>query len=242
MSHVEDMGNTLAGMLTRLPPEQLHPVRAWIEEYALPTLAEVGQGSTSPDLAEAVALFEQTRELIDDVLALSETTRGHLVSYLATLGMTEDQPPPSLPHPSTHPRIPTDASRDRSWIEQVRQRLPEHTGGQTTGLTYDQDGTELQVNSGRDPKLSEQARLILHNSERFPTDDRGEPTVTMHVEVKYALMMRQAGQTYGVVVLNNELCRGCEKAVPEILPKGSTLKVWHPGTPETITLRGKARP
>ncbi|WP_026449291.1 DddA-like double-stranded DNA deaminase toxin [Actinopolyspora mortivallis] len=242
MSHVEDMGNTLAGMLGRLPPEQLHPARAWIEEYALPTLAEIGPGSSSAELAEAVALLERARELIDDVLALSETTRGHVVGYLATLGISGEQPPPSLPHPSPLDRIPTDASRDRSWIDQVRQRLPDYTGGQTTGLVYDQDGNELQVNSGRDPKLSEQARLILHNSERYPTDDRGAPAVTTHVEVKYALMMRQAGQTYGVVVLNNELCRGCEKAVPEILPEGSTLKVWHPGAPDTITLRGKARP
>ncbi|WP_017973204.1 DddA-like double-stranded DNA deaminase toxin [Actinopolyspora halophila] len=242
MSHVEELGNTLGGMLGRVPPEQLHQARAWIEEYALPTLAEIGQGSTSPDLAEAVALLERARDLIDDVLALSNNTRTHLINYLAELGLNTDQPPPSLPHPSTLPRVPTDTARDRSWIDQIRERLPEHTGGQTTGLVHDQDGNELQVNSGRDPKLSEQARLILHNSELFPTDDRGEPTVTMHVEVKYALMMRKAGQTYGVVVLNNELCRGCEKAVPGILPQGATLVVWHPGTPETITLRGKARP
>ncbi|KGI82317.1 hypothetical protein IL38_06185 [Actinopolyspora erythraea] len=244
MSHVEDMGNTLAGMLTRLPPEQLHPVRAWIEEFALPTLAEIGQGSTSPDLAEAVTLLEQTRELIDDVLALSDTTRGHLVSYLATLGMTGEQPPPSLPHPSTRPRIPTDTSHDHSWIEQVRQRLPEHTGGQTTGLTYDQDGTELTETSGRE-EVSDRARLTPHNSTLFPADDRGAPAVSTHVETKYAQRMRERGQTHGVVVLNNRICPGeqnCEAAVAAILPQGSTLVVWQPGASRPKEIHGKARP
>ncbi|SFT93025.1 SCP1.201-like deaminase [Actinopolyspora lacussalsi subsp. righensis] len=244
MSHVEEVGNTLAAMLGQLPPEQLHPARAWIEEYALPTLTEIGQGSTSPELAEAVALLEQARELIDDVLALSDNTRGHLVSYLATLGVTSEQPPPSLPHPSTTPRTPTDSSRDHSWIDQVRQRLPEHTGGQTTGLTYDQDGTELTETSGRE-EVSERARLNLHDSTWFSTDDRGAPAVFTHVEVKYAQRMKERGQTHGVVVLNNPICdmeRGCGAAVQAILPQGSTLVVWEPGATKPIELRGKARP
>ncbi|MGJ7907011.1 DddA-like double-stranded DNA deaminase toxin [Actinopolyspora sp. H202] len=244
MSHVEDMGNALSGMLGRLPPEQLHQARAWIEEYALPTLTEIGQGSTSPELAEAMALLEQARELIDDVLALSDNTRGHLVNYLATLGMNGDQPSPSLPHPSTLPRIPTDTSRDRSWINQVRERLPEHTGGQTTGLIYDQDGNELTETSGRE-EVSDRARLNLHDSTWFSTDDRGAPAVFTHVEVKYAQRMKERGQTHGVIVLNNPICdmeRGCGAAVQAILPQGSTLVVWEPGTTKPIELRGKARP
>ncbi|SFE38852.1 SCP1.201-like deaminase [Actinopolyspora alba] len=243
MSHVEEVGNTLGGMLGQLPPEQLHQARAWIEEYALPTLAEIGQGSTSPELENGYALFERARELIDDVLALSENTREHLVSYLATLGVNSE-PPPSLPHPSTRPRIPTDTARDRTWIDQVRQRLPEHTGGQTTGLTYDQDGTELTETSGHDDE-SERARLNLHNSTFRYADDRGAPAVTIHVEVKYAQRMREQGQTYGVIVLNNTVCdltKGCGAAVRAILPRGSTLAVWEPGAREPIELRGEATP
>ncbi|PRW63292.1 hypothetical protein CEP50_10755, partial [Actinopolyspora mortivallis] len=102
MSHVEELANGIAALLGQIPPEQLHQVRAWVEEYALPTLAEIGQGSSSPDLAEAVALLQHTRELIDEVLALSATTHQHLVNYLTTLGLNNDQPPPSIPHPSTH--------------------------------------------------------------------------------------------------------------------------------------------
>ncbi|SFT66588.1 SCP1.201-like deaminase [Actinopolyspora lacussalsi subsp. righensis] len=245
MSHVEEVGNTLGGMLGRLPPERLHQVRAWIEEYALPTLAEIGQGSTSPELAEAVALFERARELIDDVLALSDNTRGHLVSYLATLGVNGDHPPPSLPHPSTTPRIPTDASRDRSWIDQVRERLPGYTGGQTSGLVYDQDGNEQILTSGRE-EVSERARLNLHNSRVFgDPDTRGAPGVVLHVEAKYARRMKEAGQTRGVVVLNNTMCTGefnCKQAVRAILPRGSMLVVWQPGRETPIEIHGQARP
>lgn len=176
MSAVEELGNTLGGMLERVPPEQLHQARAWVTEYALPTLDEIDPGSTSPELAEARALLEHTRELIDDVLALSETTRGHLINYLAELGMHAEQPPPSLPHPSTLPRVPTDTAGDRSWIEHIRARLPDHTGGQTTGLIHDQDGNELTETSGRED-ISERARLTLHNSTAFSTDHRGAPIV-----------------------------------------------------------------
>ncbi|SDK29726.1 SCP1.201-like deaminase [Actinopolyspora mzabensis] len=245
MSHVEEVGNTLAAMLGRLPPQQLHPARAWIEEYALPTLTEIGQGSTSPELAQAVALLDRARELIDDVLALSENTRGHLVGYLATLGVSGEQPPPSLPHPSTTPRIPTDASRNRSWIDQVRERLPKYTGGQTTGLTYDQDGTELTESSGRDDE-SERARLTLHNSTVFPSfDPRGAPGVYTHVETKYAQRMKERGQTYGVVILNKDMCTGpqrCMIAVRAILPRGYTLVVWEPGKQHPVTIHGEAQP
>ncbi|NYH79178.1 hypothetical protein FHR84_002512 [Actinopolyspora biskrensis] len=232
MSAVEEMGNTLAGMLGRLPPEQLHQAPAWIEEYALPTLTEVGEGSTSSELAEAVALLERARELIDDVLALSDNTREHLINYLAGLGLNTDQPPPSLPHPSTLPRVPTDTAHDRSWIDQARERLPRYEGGQTSGLIYDQDGNEQILTSGRED-LSERMRLDLHNSRIFgDPDTRGAPGVVLHVEAKYAQRMKEAGQTYGVIVLNDTMCRGefnCKQAVRTILPRGSVLVVWQPG-------------
>ncbi|WP_245556274.1 DddA-like double-stranded DNA deaminase toxin [Actinopolyspora mortivallis] len=246
MSEVEELANTLAGMFGRLPPEQLHRVRAWLGEYALPTLAEIGQGSSSAELAQAVALLERARERVDEVLGLSESTRGHLVGYLATLGISGEQPPPSLPHPSTLGRVPTDVSRDRSWIDQVRERLPDYSGGQTTGLVYDQDGTEQILTSGRDPQLSDRIRLVLDTSSVYPPH-RGDasPVVDTHVETKYAQRMKEAGQTYGVVVLNNRMCPdpwGCHAAVRAILPRGSTLAVWEPGQTRPVEIRGEATP
>ncbi len=153
---------------------------------------------------------------------------------------------PNIPHPSTSGRVPSEASQDRSWVDRVRDRLPSHTGGQTTGLVYDRDGNELQMTSGRDEDISERVRLSLHNSTVFPpTDDRGPPAVFTHVEAKYAQMMRDTGQTHGTVVLNNDMCPGdqnCAAAVRAILPRGSVLTVWPPGRSQPIEIHGEATP
>ncbi|WP_017973156.1 DddA-like double-stranded DNA deaminase toxin [Actinopolyspora halophila] len=180
------------------------------------------------------------------MLALSETTRGHLINYLAELGMHAEQPPPSLPHPSTLSRIPTDTAGDRSWIEHIRARLPDHTGGQTTGLIHDQDGNEQILVSDRDRELSDRIRLTLDTSSVYPPH-RGDasPVVDTHVEAKYAQRMKEAGQTYGVVVLNDRMCPdpwGCHAAVRAILPRGSTLAVWEPGESRPIEIRGEETP
>ncbi|MGI8310744.1 DddA-like double-stranded DNA deaminase toxin [Saccharopolyspora hattusasensis] len=157
-----------------------------------------------------------------------------------------DATPPSAAHPSTAGRIPTDAAHDGRWVEQIRKRLPEFTGGQTTGVVYDRDGTEFRTTSGRESDISERVRLTLHNSEVFvPIDSRGAPAVFTHVEAKYAQRMRDIGQTYGIVVLNRAICdmeRGCGAAVRAILPRGSVLVVWEPGATKPIELHGEARP
>lgn len=57
--------------------------------------------------------------------------------------------------------------------------------------------------------------------------------------------MRDSGQTYGVVVVNNPMCVGyanCKTAIQSILPQGSTLVVWDPDKDSPTTIRGKAQP
>ncbi|WP_019856329.1 DddA-like double-stranded DNA deaminase toxin [Actinopolyspora mortivallis] len=57
--------------------------------------------------------------------------------------------------------------------------------------------------------------------------------------------MRETVQTYGVIVLNKDMCTGqqrCFVAVRAILPRGSTLVVWEPGTQHPVTVHGEARP
>ncbi|NYH77063.1 hypothetical protein FHR84_000377 [Actinopolyspora biskrensis] len=279
MSEVQEVGNTLGGMFGRIPPEQLHQIKAWIEEYALPTLTEVGEGSSSPDLTEAVALLERTRELIDDVLALSETTRTHLINYLAGLGLNTDQSPLSLPHPSTGSRIVDKASMTSECVVRARDRLPVRGRREpTTGLFVDPDGNEIDRRSGgagRSPwqggaeswqrdqhereetqqqreqrlesELADRAGALLITSDHYPElpRDIGRPDVSTHVETKAAQIMRERGNTNGVLVVNNEICRepyGCEFAVPAILPRGYTLYVWEPGTDQPHVFHGKAIP
>lgn len=246
MAGAGDLAGALGGAIGQLPTDELHQAAAWLDETGRPTLAEVADGSSSDELAQAVALFDQAHEAIDDALALCENTRQHVLDYLTELGLARyGDSPPSLPHPSTTPRVPTDSAGDRSWVDRVRERLPRYEGGQTTGLIYDQDGNEIHSASGRE-EVSERARLILHNSDVFPpADTRGAPGVVLHVETKYAQRMKETGQTYGVIVLNNRMCPGdfnCEAAVRAILPRGSVLVVWQPGRDAPIEIHGEARP
>jgi hypothetical protein len=64
-----------------------------------------------------------------------------------------------------------------------------------------------------------------------------------HVEAKAAALMRNAGDTYGVVVINNPRgpCEyasgpGCDVVMELILPKGSEIVVWWPGGRHDIYL------
>lgn len=232
------VGEGVAAALTALTVAQ----DAWDErEQALYVL----EGTNDPDALDVLAGHQPISDDMIRAYQIISRARELVESYRTGLEVQQaiDITPPSAAHPSTAGRIPTDAARDQQWADQVRKRIPSRgDSGQTTGFGYDKDGIEHHISSGHDPALSEQARLTLHNSKDFPTDPRGAPTVVLHVEVKYAQMMRQAGQTYGVVVVNNEVCKGCRKAVPELLPEGSTLVVWQPGSSQPLTFKGRARP
>lgn len=92
-----------------------------------------------------------------------------VATYRARLEVTGavERTPPSASHPSTTGRVPTDAARDRSWVDAVRARLPQRRQGQTSGIVHDRDGNEHLITSGRE-EISDQARLSLHNADRFP--------------------------------------------------------------------------
>ncbi|SFD70354.1 SCP1.201-like deaminase [Actinopolyspora alba] len=125
-SDVRHLANEVSGALAQLPTEQLQQARVWLDEYALPTLDEISDGSRNPQLYEAIGLFHQARELIDDVLALCGSSRKHLVDYLAGLGMSGDQPPPSIPHPSTYrPPVSDVPGSIDEWVHQAREELPD---------------------------------------------------------------------------------------------------------------------
>lgn len=205
------------------------------------------EGTTDPAALEVLAAVEPTSDELIHAYQAAHRVIELITTYRRGLEVQQavDKTPRSVAHPSTAGRIPTDAAHDRRWVEQIRKRLPRWEGGQTTGFGYDRDGTEFRITSGRED-ISESARLTLHNSDRFtPHSDRGAPTMITHVETKYAQMMREAGQTYGVIVLNNAVCNmdtGCGAAVRAILPLGSVLVVWQPGATKPIEINGEARP
>ncbi|TDQ04404.1 DddA-like double-stranded DNA deaminase toxin [Labedaea rhizosphaerae] len=107
----------------------------------------------------------------------------------------------------------------------------------TTGLLYDEDGTEMRIESGESGDAYD---LALEYLQVYPSSVVGDQPkgrqAAGHVESKAAALMRSAGQTSGVLVINHPRgpCPyasrvGCGAAMQLILPEGSTITVWWPG-------------
>jgi hypothetical protein len=107
----------------------------------------------------------------------------------------------------------------------------------TTGLLYDEDGTEHRIETGESGHAFERAwEYLKPYAGKQITDKPAGKQAAGHVETKAAALMRDAEQTTGVLVMNNPdgPCTyvsgaGCLIAIRLILPKGSSLVVWWPG-------------
>ena len=121
----------------------------------------------------------------------------------------------------------------------------------TTGLFYDEDGTEHTFTSGRD-KDSDRATTLMQELGIVPGNVR--PNVADHVETKVATLMRDNELGSGVLVINfpRGVCGveepgpySCSAVVPSVVPEGATLAVWSPreiraGLP-SVKLEGNSR-
>ncbi|MEU6261729.1 DddA-like double-stranded DNA deaminase toxin [Saccharopolyspora shandongensis] len=128
------------------------------------------------------------------------------------------------------------AAEDAEWAADRIASMPVRGDGDpTTGLLYDSDGIETRITSGESGAAYEAAKGYIS----LPSKQ-----VAGHVEAKAAATMRDAGETYAVLVLNNQPCTwasgvGCLRASAMILPSGSTMVLWWPnGGPTTV--RGRA--
>ena len=132
------------------------------------------------------------------------------------------------------------ASSDAGW---AADRYASIKGDKlTTGLFYDQDGTEHTITSGAED-VSVRVHDLLKASGKVDMPPVGQHPAATHVEVKAAMMMRESKLTTGVVVINNEEgpCPGiysCTRILPVVLAPGSTLTVWWPGMNKQIFTGG----
>jgi hypothetical protein len=99
----------------------------------------------------------------------------------------------------------------------------------TSGLWRDTDGSERPLLSGIDEHREMADRLALDKK-------LGDPPHTLaissHVEVKFALMMRERGLKNETIVVNKRPCDGdlgCDEMLGRFLPEGGSLTVYGPG-------------
>ncbi|WP_269432061.1 DddA-like double-stranded DNA deaminase toxin, partial [Saccharothrix sp. ST-888] len=114
----------------------------------------------------------------------------------------------------------------------------------TSGRIFDAGGNDISagISSGSDGTTAA-IDDFLKGSPSISNPRVGPHPAATHVETKYAWWMRQNGVTDADVVINNPkgVCPfpfGCQAAVPAILPRGSTMRVWYPGATEPKVLEG----
>jgi hypothetical protein len=110
----------------------------------------------------------------------------------------------------------------------------------TTGLFYDQDGAEHTYVSGEDSDATHAADVLRQVG--AAASPIGTYPAASHVEMKAAVGMRDAGESQGVIVINNPggPCpgdMGCAAAVPRVLPRGAALVVWWRNSSGTMQSR-----
>lgn len=129
-----------------------------------------------------------------------------------------------------HSGCPSSADEAAGDAEWAAARLDSIQGEKvTTGLFYDEDGTEQTFVSGEDGDASNAVDLL--GEVDAPASPLGTYPSASHVEVKVAAAMRDSDSRFGVLVINNVNgpCRGvfgCTSAVPRLLPEGAALVVW----------------
>lgn len=142
--------------------------------------------------------------------------------------------PGSVSGPSV-PRPPDDGGEPEA--QEVIRRLPvrENDSGKTRGFWKAPGGTEMPLASGR----GRYQDLADEHARRLGLRPMSN---TSHVEIKFALFMRERGLRDETIYINNRPCEGeasCPEWIESFLPKGARLTVhWPGGGPWTFTGKG----
>ncbi|GAA0947840.1 hypothetical protein GCM10009554_44880 [Kribbella koreensis] len=127
----------------------------------------------------------------------------------------------------SQPTISDEQARDLFRKLPVRVERRGHRE-KTSGLWRDPDGNEQPLLSGIDRHREMADRLALDKTLGDPPHTLA---ITSHVEIKFALMMRERGLTDETIVVNKRPCDGdlgCDQMLSRFLPAGGSLTVYGP--------------
>jgi len=143
--------------------------------------------------------------------------------------------PVGQPGNRSKPDAPESSKTPDPKAQAIIRRLPvrENDEGKTRGFWLgSSDGKESPLVSGRD-RFQEEADRLAREQLRIP-----KTTTTSHVEVKFAIFMRERGLSDETIYINNKPCEGrwgCRTWLSKFLPPGSRLTVhWPDSAPETF--------
>jgi hypothetical protein len=149
---------------------------------------------------------------------------------------------PASPSGGSRQPEPATASTDgpSPTAHRIIKKLPIRSSprDKTRGMWIDESGQEHKLVSGYDQYRDRADQVARDWGITNPL------AVTWHVEVKFAMQMRERGLCDATIYINNPVCdgpRSCDKLLPLFLKEGSSLTVhWPDAPPKTYT--GKSKP
>ena len=121
-------------------------------------------------------------------------------------------------------------------VLKLLDKLPNRArDGKTRGFRLGGDPDTPELVSGHDD-YQQKARDFIFDRKLGPKPYH-RLAIESHVEVKFAIMMRERGLTNETIVINNIPCDipyGCKRYLSDILPPGARLTVVAPGFHDTF--------
>lgn len=245
MAGITDVVAQVRAAAQQVPVETVARVVDATEETAA-AMAELGDGTSNPELADAVALYAQAHRQAADALALCLQARRAMLAIADRLQGdtgTATVPRPQGASVTQAPRQPS--GRDER-IEQARRSLPPGMAGTQAQGRWLGPGTDVTVvRSGKGDQWYDKAKAFAAG---FSWQFRAAVDLASHVEVKLAMRMREESRNHETVVIDRTVCGRrpfdrndpftCDKMLKWFLPPGATLTVVeHDGT--AVTYQGE---
>jgi SCP1.201-like deaminase len=226
MSRIAEVAAALRRIAEMLPLALLDKADDNMRDAAS-LMVEVGQGSSRHELADTTAAYAwaqgEIQELSRKVLsarAVLLTLADRLDSHTGSTGTprrsgTRDQP--GKPRPTRDQRI-----------KRARQSLPDGVRGtQTQGRWLGPGDDTTVVRSGHGDQWHDQVKDFVAE---LPRQHRAAMRLATHIEIKFAMRMREEGLTDETIVIDREVCGRreddqddrwtCDRFLPWFLPRG----------------------
>lgn len=197
-----------------------------------------GLSSGDPHLQAAVhyldAAANDCEKAADDALTANRQARDWAMSMVGT--MTSGGRGSAAPRQMTtrrnarhNPELP------KAVVERNLGKLPERQPkDKTRGIWVGPDGVEYPLVSGKNDQYYRKADELAKELDIPP------PMATSHVELKFAMFMRERGLKNESIVINNPPCSegglSCNTLLKDFLPAGARLTIYAPGFKQTYPI------
>ncbi|WP_422771264.1 DddA-like double-stranded DNA deaminase toxin [Plantactinospora sp. WMMC1484] len=239
---LSEVGDELRGMVERLADSRMRAIGA-ADQLAklLALLTAVTRGSQHPLLEQTRAHLQAAVQRLREAAAANGEATAAIRAYMSAIGLTTElaQTPGLAEQPN---RATAGPGKHDELVKRARESLsPGVPGARTQGKWVRSDGKVEELNSGKHDEWYQKAKAFAAT---LPAHLRAASRLAVHLEVKFAVRMREEGRTRETVVIDRPICGQsdrdrtlpftCDKQLHHFLPPGAELTVVeHDGTRRT---------